>query len=127
MACLGGCADGSNGPCQIDRAQLFGPQIIIRHIAESPKGPESLLHLNAPARFLNHLSMQRGDGLLSGVYPPAGQLKLGQRVLLKGGQNLIAIQQQGINPGPPPIFLPCPHRFAKSTYHPLGPELVAPI
>ena len=120
-------ADRSYRARQIDRAQLFGPEIIIGHVAKPPESAQSPVNLDAPAGFLHHLTMQRGKRLLTRVNTATGQLVFRQRVLLESGQNVVALQKQGIDPRTPPVSLPCPHRFTKSTYHPLGPELAAPI
>ena len=80
-----------------------------------------------PAGFLHHLTVQGGDRMLSGVYAAAGQLKFGGRRLLKGGQQLIPLQQHRIDAGAPLVALPCLHRLAIAPYHPLDPELALPI
>jgi len=86
------------------------------------KRPDAPDHLDLPAGFLDHLAVQGGNRLLSGIDAAAGQLELGYRGLLKGCQDAVAPQQNRIDPRPAPIALARLHRLSIASDH--GPPLV---
>lgn len=103
---------------QIDAAQLFRPEPVIGHVAEPAKGPDALDPGDAPAGFLHHFAMKRGDRVFARINPAARQLEFGVRLGLMGQQDVVAPQQDGIDAGPPAIALPLFHRLAKASNHP---------
>lgn len=127
MTCFSWRSDRAHRPGQIDAAQLFCPKVIIGHVTEPSKRPETPFDADGPAGFLHHLAVQGSDRVFARVNPAPRKLKLRLWVLLKRGQDVIPVPQHGIDTRPPPIVLPGLHCFAISPDHLLGLELAAPI
>lgn len=73
----------------IDRADLFGPKAIIRHIAKPPKRPEPPRIGDVPAGFLHHLAVECRQRVFARINATAGQLEFIIRLRLMGQKNVI--------------------------------------
>lgn len=96
MARLRRCAEPGNGTGQPDAAQLFGPETVIRHVTKTPIGPKAARIPDTPAGLFPHLTVQRSQCRLAGVYAAARQLKLRLGCVLKGQQGRAIPDQQSI-------------------------------
>ena len=79
---FGRIAQPSHRPREIDKADLFGPQVVFGHVGKAAKGTDAARIGDAPAGFLDHLAVQRGDGRFAGVDAAAGQLQVGMGLRL---------------------------------------------
>ena len=111
----GANAQGWSG--DIDGADLFRPKAVIGHMAEPFEGPKTPGVGDVPAGFLHHLAVQGGQRVFSRVDPATRQLKLVVGFCLMGQKNVIAAQENGINPGSAAIGLPRNHGLAKASDH----------
>jgi hypothetical protein len=105
MSGLARRAKAQDGAGKVDRAELFGPKVVFRHVGEPPERAE-LASQRSSSRSPQHLAVQRGDGMLAPVDPAAGQLELGHRLGLMRGKDVVAFQKHRIEPGPAGIALP---------------------
>lgn len=79
---LGRRAPAQHGMRQVDRAYLFCPQVILWHVRKASVGAQAAINADRPAGFLEHLAVQRGDGLFTLVDAAAGKLVFGNRLCL---------------------------------------------
>ena len=129
MSRLGGGAAPKGGVCDIDRADLFGPKAIIRHVAKPAKGTEPPGAGDVPAGFFHHLAVQGGQRVFARINAAAGQLELVIRFCLMSQQNVIAPQQNAVDTGAAAIGLIRHNGLAIASDHscPLGAAVALTI
>jgi hypothetical protein len=129
MPGLGRRAQPQHRAGQVDRAQLFRPAVVFRHVGKAPERPQPAVDGDLPAGLFEHLAVQRGDRVFAGVDAAAGQLELGRRFGLMRDQDLGAPPQHGIDPGSEAVSLAGLHGLAETADHgrPLVMAALAPI
>lgn len=129
MSRLGGWGASQRWARQIDRADLFCPKAIIRHIAKPPKRPEPPRIGDVPTGFLHHLAVQRRQRVFPRINATAGQLEFVVGFCLMGQQNIIAPQQNAVDTGAAAIDLARHHGLAIASDHvcPLGAAVALTI
>ena len=117
MAFFGGRTKPQRGLGDIDRADFFGPAVIVGHIAKAAEGPKPARSGDAPAGFLHHFAVQSGQRVFARINAAAGKLEFVIWFGLMGQQDVIAAQQDGIDPGAATVNLPRHHRLAVASDH----------
>lgn len=117
-------SDLANGVCEIDVADLFGPEIVFRHEGEATIRPQAARRGNLPASFLEHFAMKSGDGLFARVNAATGELQLLVYPALKGQKQVAAHRKDSIDSGARAIGLIGARAVTKASIHivPLGPS-----
>lgn len=116
-------------PCQKNRADLFGPKIVLRHVGEATKAADMTPDGNFPAGFFAHFAVQGGNRMFPGIDSAAGQLIFWLWRILVRQQDQSATRQDGVNSRSARILLALSCRLAVTSDHvaTLGPEVAVPL
>lgn len=118
MAGFGGWTKKAQRSGEPDVTELFGPEIVFRHVGETTEGAQPAGGRDAPAGLFADLAMQRAQDRLARVDPAARQLELGFRLGLVGHQNRSAAQQNRIDTTTQAIAPPVLTWLTESADHP---------
>lgn len=131
MARFGWRAHVAGGPCRKDGAQLFGPEVVFRHVGEPPVRAQPPRAPNRPTGFFRHFAAQGLDGRFPGINAAAGQLEFVIRVGLIGQQDRAILwpRDHGIGAGPQDVVPTAFDGLAKSPDHvaPVASQCFVPI
>ena len=92
-------ADLHHRPGEIDRAELLGPEVVIRHVDEAAECSHPPRRRDRPARLFEDLPVQRPDRAFARVNPATRQLQLRLRLVLPRHQKILPARENGICAG----------------------------
>jgi hypothetical protein len=108
-------------------AKLLRPEIVLRHISETPERTDAPRLRNAPAGFFEDLAVERLDRGFARVNPAPGKLKLRLWFCLVGEEKIRPARKDRVDACALPVSHTCLDRFADPPDHLLGPSPPIPI
>ena len=108
--------DALGWACNVDRADFFGVDVVVGHVAEPLVRPDFLRGRDFPTGFFVNFAVKGRDRGLARINPAAGQLELRLWALLKCQQNLPVADQDRISSGASGVRNSQVAGLAKSTH-----------